>query len=276
MSNMNDSKMMNDPNTIMNKKGIFDLFGGGFRLLIIGAILLYLVDFIDRKYLDLAYPYITPEILSEIQIVSIIGFILPGIIFIFLCKWGKFLETSNTNQIPKVVRILLIIASIGACIGILGIRTGTTTMLNLRNPKDPMELDAFAKMEQLEYNPESAFKAYRLYLFAGGFNILVWGIFYYGLIEFIQVITVDLAYPTLSQTLLIILDIWVKICMLTPGLIFIAIGFILRMNYTSRIQKQIQGMIAFSGVLSIMSIFGLSIGIKAISQRWMIISQSNK
>jgi hypothetical protein len=186
-----------------------------------------------------------------------------------LCNWGISFDTMspapNQNLMPKMIKISLFIAGIGGCFGILGIRTSVMIFRNLRSHSTSLSTE----QEETITDKDAKFgvQSYRYFIGAGGFYVLTWGLFFIALIEFMQVITIDLSYPTINQVLLLILEIWLYLCFIFPGSLSIIDAIWLKLDPSLKYRKIHRSLNSLSGILALFSIFGLSVGIKTLLNR---------
>lgn len=244
--------------------GMIDLLGGGIRLTVLGFAFFFGIQYGYDEIVEFAYPYLPPSLVVSIQIWSIIGFIFPGFIFLLLCTKGKVLGTPNVVKLPVLIRILLTIGGITACVGFLGIRTGVMILLNLYKPPISSDLS-----ESTPIKSSDAIKSYRLYLGAGGSSTFIWGLFFFAITEMIEVLPID-SVPQVNQLMITLLTAWIFLGMIIPGLIFIYLAIWINPEQSENVRKYQLQMIRLLGPLACIGVFGFSIGLKLLLNRWMI------
>jgi hypothetical protein len=248
----------------ISKTGLIQQFIGGFRLLLIGIVIVAVVELVLWDEMSLLYPYLNPGLLNGLVTFGILGYLIPGTLLILLCKWGVYVDPPQRSKVPPIVRGLYFVTGVTACLGILGIRNGVKIFIMLAAKTDVIPTD------ETDYNPTEAMNAYRWFLRAGGIYLLVFGLLMLAVIMLIQVVTVDLIYPDVTQALLVGLEVWIWGSLLGPAIIYWGCSFGLTEKASLMHRTLIEKILLAGSIVAMISIFGLSIGVTLIQKRWMI------
>ncbi len=242
---------------------------GGIRLVLIGIIIIAVVELLLVKQMSLLYPYLNPGLLMGLNLFAIFGYLIPGGLLIGISPYSRYLEPPQLGQIPSIVKILYILSGICACLGILGIRNGVKIFyaFGSKSYGTTSETDM--------WDEKDAIIAYRWYLFAGGFYLLVFGFVFWGVVELMQVVTIDLAYSDITQSRLVAIEIWYWVCLMTPAFLFFICGCFLGPSSNESIRKKLIPFISLGSILAMCSIFGLSVGFVLLGKKWMLFPMEN-
>jgi hypothetical protein len=266
-----------------------DLIGGGFKIIFFGTVLYFLISELLIEQIDLIYPYVTYEMVDALYMLLLFCFAIPGILLIPLAYYGKFFDLQAEKPLPKLIQVVFLIVGILVCGSVLGIRTGVSIFLNIKelnskgdhssnedqkqgqeeDQNEGREEDQKEGQKQDEIQP-AAVKSYKLYLISAGIYLLVFGLFFIALINFLLVITIPLLYPTLTQPILIGIEVWIWLCMMVPAILFLVLSFTIKEPQEESqiaIKKKI---ILVGAILAMVGIFGFSHGVNLIKSQWML------
>ncbi len=109
------------------------MLGGGFFQVILGVGILLIVNLLLIEQISLAYPYLTPALITILEIYGIVGMAIPGIFLVVGGFWAGRLSKLTPEAVTrgnsyKVIRIIIFI---GAITGLVGIPVGTAVGITL-------------------------------------------------------------------------------------------------------------------------------------------------
>jgi hypothetical protein len=228
---------------------------GSIRLILIGIVIWVLVDTVLIDQMPLLYPYLNPNLLLGLKIYSIIGFLLPGLCILVSIRWMKILATGGGATLSQLVKIILAFIGLLTCCSVIGIRMGVKIIMGAFSRPEGEEAEQSVKINLV--------KSIRLYTLSGGLYLIVFGLFFLALQDFMQVITLDLAYPTITQNFMLGMWIWTWLCLIGPGIIFLFKSRAIKAEGGPLKPTSIKSLILAS-ILAICSLFGITVGLKTL------------
>ncbi len=109
------------------------MLGGGFFQIILGVGILLVVNLLILEQISLAYPYVTPTLITILEVYGIAGMAMPGLLLVVGGFWaGRFAKlTPDEVTRGKSYKAIRIIIYIGAITGLAGIPVGTAVGITL-------------------------------------------------------------------------------------------------------------------------------------------------
>lgn len=109
------------------------MLGGGFFQVILGVGILLVVNLLLLEQISLAYPYVTPTLITILEVFGIAGMAVPGSLLVVGGFWAGRLAklTPEDVKLGKTYKIVRFIIYIGAITGLVGIPVGTAVGITL-------------------------------------------------------------------------------------------------------------------------------------------------
>ncbi len=109
------------------------MLGGGFFQVILGVGILLVVNLLVLEQISLAYPYITPTLITILEAYGIAGMAVPGSFLVVGGFWAGPLARLAPEDVArsKPYKAIRIIIYIGAITGLVGIPVGTAVGITL-------------------------------------------------------------------------------------------------------------------------------------------------
>ncbi len=109
------------------------MLGAGFFQAILGVGILVLVNLLLVEQISLAYPYLTPTLITVLEIYGIAGMAIPGFFLLVGGFWAGRLAKLTPENVTrsKSYKGIRIIIYIGAITGLVGIPVGTAAGITL-------------------------------------------------------------------------------------------------------------------------------------------------
>ncbi len=109
------------------------MLGGGFFQVILGVGILLVVNLLVLEQISLAYPYVTPTLITILEVYGIAGMAIPGCLLVVGGFWAGRLAKLAPEDVArgKSYKAIRIIIYIGAITGLVGIPVGTAVGITL-------------------------------------------------------------------------------------------------------------------------------------------------